>query len=102
MREIRDVVKTIEHNVHEAREKIEKAYSLMERNRPFADWQRDMAAQHLTFNGKGHEIVKKMIADQADNQHPLAPGMRAMYEDMHAEIIRETAEVRAMIDSYGK
>ena len=102
MREIRDVVKTIEHNVHEAREKISKAYHLMESNRPYADWQREMAAQHLAFNSKGHEIVKKMIADQADNTHPLAPGMRAMYDDMHAEIIRETAEVRAMIDSYGK
>ena len=102
MREIRDVVKTIEHNIKEAREKIEKAYRLMEHDRPYADWQREMAAQHLTFNSKGHEIVKKMIADHADSTHPLAPGMRAMYEDMHAEIIRETAEVRAMIDSYGK
>ena len=102
MREIKHVVKDIEHNIREAREKITRAYNLMESNRPFADWQRDMAAQHLTFNGRGHEIVKKMIADVAASTDPLAPGMRAMFEDMHADLMRESAEVKAMIDNYGK
>ena len=102
MREIKHVVKDIEHNIREAREKITRVYNLMESNRPFADWQRDMAAQHLTFNGRGHEIVKKMIADVAASTDPLAPGMRAMFEDMHADLMRESAEVKAMIDNYGK
>ena len=102
MREIRDVVKTIEHNIREAREKIEKAYHLMDHNRPFADWQRDMASKHLEVNAKGHEIAKKMISDVAASTDPLATGMRAMFEDMHADLMRETAEVKAMIDSYGK
>ena len=102
MRDIKHVVKDIEHNIREAREKITRAYNLMESNRPFADWQRDMAAQHLTFNGRGHEIVKKMIADVAASTDPLAPGMRAMFEDMHADLMRESAEVKAMIDNYGK
>ena len=102
MREIRDVVKTIEHNIREAREKIEKAYHLMDHNRPFADWQRDMASKHLEFNAKGHEIAKKMISDVAASTDPLAPGMRAMFEDIHADMMRESAEVKAMIDNYGK
>lgn len=102
MREIKHVVKDIEHNIREAREKITRAYNLMESNRPYADWQRDMALQHLTFNSKGHELVKKMIADVASSTDPLAPGMRAMFEDMHADMMRDSAEVKAMIDNYGK
>ena len=47
-------------------------------------------------------LVKKMISDVAASTDPLAPGMRAMFEDMHADMIRETAEVRAMIENYGK
>ena len=102
MREIKHVVKDIETNIHEAREKIGKAYQLMEHDRSYADWQRDMALQHLAFNNRGHEIVKRMISEHADSAHPLAPGMRAMYEDRHADIMREAAEVRSMIDNYGK
>ena len=102
MREIKRLVKDIETNIHEAREKIGKAYQLMEHDRAYADWQRDMALSHLAFNSRGHEIVKRLIAEQADSTHPLAPGMRAMFEDVHADMIRETAEVRAMIENYGK
>lgn len=102
MRTIKVVVRDIEGNIREAREKIAKAYQMMESNRAYADWQRDMALQHLTFNSKGHEIVKKMIADVAASTDPLAPGMRAMFEDMHADMMRDSAEVKAMIDNYGK
>lgn len=102
MREIKKVVKDIEGNIREAREKIGKAYQMMEHDRSYADWQRDMALSHLAFNSRGHEIVKRLIADHEHDTHPLAPGMRAMYEDMHADIMREAAEVRSMIDNYGK
>lgn len=102
MRAIKHVVKDIETNIREAREKIGKAYQMMESNRSYADWQKDMAMTHLVFNTKGHEIVKKMIADVAASTDPLAPGMRAMFEDMHADMMRESAEVKAMIDAYGK
>ena len=40
MRAIKAVVRDIEGNIREAREKIAKAYQMMESNRPFADWQR--------------------------------------------------------------
>jgi len=102
MRAIKNVARDIEGNIREAREKIAKAYQMMESNRPYADWQRDMAMGHLAFNAKGHEIVKKMIADVANSTDPLAPGMRAMFEDIHADMMRDTAEVKGMIDAYGK
>lgn len=102
MRAIKNVARDIEGNIREAREKIAKAYQMMESNRPYADWQRDMAMGHLAFNAKGHEIVKKMIADVANSTDPLAPGMRAMFEDIHADMMRDAAEVKGMIDAYGK
>lgn len=43
-----------------------------------------------------------MIADVDGRTDPLAPGMRAMFEDMHADMMRESAEVKAMIDAFGK
>lgn len=102
MREIKRVVKDIETNIHEAREKIGKAYLTIESDRAYADWQRDMALQHLAFNSRGHEIVKRLISERVSETHPLTAGMRAMYEDRHADMMREAAEVRSMIDNYGK
>ena len=61
-----------------------------------------MAAQHLAFNTAGHANVKRLIEDakakRADGK--LMPGMVAVYEDMHADIMRDSAEVQAMIAAY--
>ena len=86
----------------EAREKICTAYKLREKDKSLADWYRDMAAQHLAFNTAGHANVKRLIDDakakRADDK--LMPGMVAVYEDMHADIMRDSAEVQAMIAAY--
>ena len=61
-----------------------------------------MAAQHLAFNTAGHANVKRLI-DDAKAKHAddkLMPGMVAVYEDMHADIMRDSAEVQAMIAAY--
>lgn len=102
MREIQCIAREIRENIREAREKIGKAYEMMEKDRAHADWEKEMAMAHLAFNSRGHEIVKKMIGELADNTSPLAPGMRAVYEEMHADMMREAAEVKAMIDGYGR
>lgn len=102
MMAIKRVVVDMETNIREARDKIGRAYQMMTSDRAYADWQRDMAMQHLAFNARAHEIVKRLIADTAASTDPLAPGMRAVFEDRHADIMRETAEVKAMIDAYGK
>ena len=92
----------IRHNIHEAREKINNAYKLRDMDKGTADWYRDMAIAHIKFNDAGHSNVVRMIDDakkkHADN--PMMPGMLAVYEEMHADIIAEAAEVKAMIDSY--
>lgn len=102
MMAIKRLVRDVECNIREAREKICKAYEMMETDRPFADWQKDMALSHLTFNARGHELLKKQVEGMAGCADPLAAGMRAVYADRHAEMIRETAEIKAMIDNYGK
>ena len=92
----------IRENIHEAREKIGEAYKLHDKDKATADWYRDMAAAHLRFNDAGHQNVARLIDEvrHKPDASPLTPGMLAVYEDMHADIIRENAEVQAMIAAY--
>lgn len=92
----------MKNNLHEAEKYIGKAYELREVNKDAADWCKEMASKHLEFNSKGHELVKKLISDfVASGKHSdLAPGMQAVYNDMHAEMIRKNAEISAMISGY--
>ena len=102
MRMIKQINKNIRCNICEAREKIGMAYKLREKDKAAADWYKDMAAQHMAFNTAGHANVKRLI-DEAKAKHAddkLMPGMMAVYEDMHADIMRDSAEVQAMIAAY--
>ena len=95
MRMIKQVCCEIKGNICEAREKIGMAYKLREKDKAAADWYKDMAAQHMAFNTAGHANVKRLI-DDAKAKHAddkLMPGMVAVYEDMHADIMRDSAEV---------
>lgn len=102
MRMIKQISGDIRCNICEAREKIGMAYKLREKDKAAADWYKDMAAQHIAFNTAGHANVKRLIdeakAKRADDK--LTPGMVAVYEDMHADIMRDSAEVQAMIAAY--
>lgn len=99
---IKQLSGAMRENIHEAKVKIKMAYSLKDKDKAAADWYRDMAVAHLAFNGKGHEVVTKTIgeakAKMSDNA--LMPGMLAVYEEMHSEIIAESAEVQGMISAY--
>ena len=101
MRMIKKLSHDIRENIHEAREKIGEAYRLHDSDKAAADWYRDMAAAHLRFNEAGHQNVTRLIEEvRRKADHPLTPGMLAVYEDMHADIIKENAEVQAMITAY--
>ena len=102
MKMIKQISCDIKGNICEAREKIGMAYKLREKDKAAADWYKDMAAQHMAFNTAGHACVKRLI-DDAKAKHAddkLMPGMVAVYEDMHADIMRDSAEVQAMIAAY--
>lgn len=102
MKMIKMISEEIKGNICEAREKIGMAYKLREKDKAAADWYKDMAAQHMAFNTAGHANVKRLI-DDAKAKHAddkLMPGMVAVYEDMHADIMRDSAEVQAMIAAY--
>lgn len=102
MRMIKQISADIRCNISEARDKIGTAYKLRDKDKAAADWYKDMAAAHMAFNQAGHSNVKRLIDDakakRADDK--LMPGMMAVYEDMHADIMRESAEVQAMISAY--
>jgi chromosome segregation ATPase len=99
---IKKVSDEIRNNIHEAREKINTAYLMKDKDRGVADWYKHMAAAHLEFNSNGHNCVTRLISEAKAEKHddPLLPGMAAVYEEIHADIIREAAEVQAMINGY--
>lgn len=102
MKMIKKVSDAIRHNIFEAKEKIQMAYRLHDEDKNVADWYRDMAAAHIGFNDKGHSNVVRLIehakAHKADN--PMMPGMLAVYNEIHADLKKEAAEVQAMIQNY--
>lgn len=102
MRMIKRLSGEIRQNICEAREKICTAYKLREKDKGAADWYKEMAAAHMAFNTNGHAAAKRLI-DEAKTRKagdPLMPGMLAVYEDLHADIMKESAEVQAMITAY--
>lgn len=102
MRMIKKVSDAIRENIHEAREKINMAYRLRDEDKSVADWYKEMAAAHINFNDNGHIVVTRLI-DRARHEmegNPMMPGMLAVYNEIHADIKREAAEVQAMIQNY--
>lgn len=102
MRMIKKVSDDIRENIHEAKEKINMAYRLREEDKAVADWYKDMAAAHIGFNANGHNVVMRLIdsAKEHENGNPMIPGMMAVYNEIHADLKREAAEVQAMIQNY--
>lgn len=92
----------IRENIHEAREKIKKAYEMRDKDKAIADWYKEMAAAHLKFNDTGHNIVVHMINEAREKMagNPMLPGMIAVYDEIHADVVKEAAEVQAMISTY--
>ena len=100
-----DIARTavwIAENIREARQKICMAYELRDEDRAAADWLRDMAKMHLDLNARGHEIIAAKIA-AASKEHanePALPGMQLAHKWSHGKMVREAAEVSAMIAGY--
>lgn len=92
----------IRENIHEAREKIEEAYEYRDKDKAVADWYKDMASAHLKFNDAGHGIVTSLIKESREKMagNPMLPGMLAVYEEIHADVAKDAAEVAAMISAY--
>lgn len=102
MRMIKKVSDAIRENIHEAKEKIGMAYRLRDEDKAVADWYKEMAAAHIAFNTNGHNVVTKLIEQAKEHMHdnPMMPGMMAVYNEIHADLKRESAEVQAMIQNY--
>lgn len=102
MRMVKWASDIIAGNIREARKYIDKAYELKEVSPMAAEWCKDMAVSHLQFNARGHDYVKKLIAQRmaSGESSELMPGMKAVYEELHADMIRDAAEVHAMIDRF--
>lgn len=108
--EIRCLLKTIMQNVTEAREKIHKAIEWKDKHRGIADWQKQMAVAHLEFNTTAMQMVRAGLQEIRNEQaqrseHTEAHHMLGKcdaYQEWLDQIAPETAEVKAMIDGYGR
>lgn len=108
--EVRCILKTMMHNIGEAREKIHKANEWKDKHRGIADWFKQMAVGHLEYNTGAHQMVKNGLREMSaehEHNHDHDEAARMMgkceaYEEWLEQIAPETAEVRAMIDGYGK
>ena len=102
MRVIKHLTEELRQNICEARDKICTAYKLRDIDKQAAEWYKEMAAAHLAFNTNGHACVTRLIADAKTKMatDPLLPGMMAVYDDLHADIVKDTAEVQAMVAAY--
>lgn len=102
---IKQLSKDISCNIREAEEKIDTAYSLRSTNPAEAAWYKEMAAAHLGFNAKAHDLIGALItaykASEDYKNHPeYADGMMAVWTGMHADMIADTARVKAMVDTF--
>ena len=62
-----------------------------------------MASAHLNFNTAGHAAVKKLIDERkSSGGSDLIPGMLAVYVAVHADMIKQSAEVKFLIEQYAK
>ena len=101
MKTIKTVADIIKKNLHEARKYIEMAIEYKEEAPALSEWARKMAKAHLDFNVEGHAAAKRMIDEyKAKGEHSdLTPGMMALYNFIHAGLVREEAELSAMLQT---
>lgn len=102
MKMIKKLTEEIKGNIREAEEKIMTAYKMRDVDKAVADWYKEMAVKHLAFNETGHSIVVRLIkeTEETNKSNPLYAGMMAVYNEMHADIMAESAEVQGMIAAY--
>lgn len=102
MKNIKITADIIKNNLREARKYIEMAIEHKEDCPHISEWARKMAKSHLEFNQDGHTIAKKLIDEYkaSGNHSDLAPGMMAMFNVIHADLIKEEMELMAMIQSF--
>ena len=104
--EVRCLLKDIGHNISEAREKIHKAYGMMEKSEAIAGWHKMMAARHLDFNEEAVAMVRKHIEEmRREHKHEeehMTLGKCEAYEEWLEQLLPQMAEVRAMIDRFAK
>lgn len=101
MKNIKITADIIKSNLHEARKYIEMAIEQKEDCPSLSEWARKMAKAHLDFNQDGHAVAKRLIEEYkaSGNHSDLAPGMLAMFNVIHADLIKEEAELSAMLQT---
>lgn len=101
MKSIKLTADIIKNNLAEARKYIHMAIEHKETEPVLASWFKNMAKAHLDFDAEGHAAAKKLIETykESGKNSDLAPGMLAMYSVIHADLVKEEAELKAMLET---
>lgn len=95
-------LQTMNTNVSEASEKIRMAHGLKLDNKSLADWQKEMAVAHISFNVAGQRTVQgymsSIMSDPEYNE--FAKGKLCAYEEWMNDIMSNMADVQSLIASY--
>ena len=100
MKSIKLTADIIKNNLSEARKYIHMAIEHKETEPILSNWFKDMAKAHLDFNTEGHAAAKKLIEayKESGKNSDLAPGMMVMFGVIHADLVKEEAELKAMLE----
>ena len=101
MKAIKSAADIIKNNLSEARKYIYKAIEDKEETPLLAEWEKKMAKAHIDFNAEGHAVAKHLIENfkNSGKSSDLAPGMLAAFNLIHADLVKEEAELRAMLEA---
>lgn len=100
-----DRIMEISHgNIEEAEKYVKEAHRLRHDHRMMADWCIDMAKHHLNFNERGELLLDELCRElgEAAGNSELMSAMRTHVHDKRGWMAEETAEIRTMIEMYGR
>lgn len=82
-----------------AQSNVSWVYDMREKSKAASDWCKEMAVAHLTFNTGGAALAKKLMDEaKANDPSERMEGRLEVWSERHAEIAREGAEIRAMLE----
>ena len=99
---LRHVCRIVDGNLREARKYAECASKHKGDHKAYADWCASMARMHLDANTDGIALADRMVREMHESDAVMGPGVKAMYADCREDWAPETAQIKMMLDMYGR
>ena len=101
MNKLRWIYERLSANLDEAENYAGKAmYYRAHGDKQAADWCISMAQAHIQFNANGMALLDKALGEIEDAH--LAPGVKAVYDELKYDINQRGIKARMLIDAAAK